>query len=300
MEEKKIKGKCSLKTIGKAYFLIVFLIVFVHTIFFGSDKIFYKHKNVETTKENTVSVISVGQAESILISSNGHFCLIDAGEKDLGHDKIIDYLNSKGVKEIDLLVITHFHDDHFNQVLNVLDNFEVKKILIPNAIDKNRLDADIYDILKSRAENGEFKLCTAMKNNIFLIGNGMLKVLEHTYNNDGVNNTSVATLFMQDGFTFLNTGDGDSDYEKRLLECFSNKVTLFTAGHHGASNANTEEFLKAIQPDFVAISAGIDNEYGHPHTQAIENFEKYAGQYNVTAIDGTLVYSMDTKQLISN
>ncbi len=300
MEKKKVKIRYKFNKISNAYFFIMFCIVAIYVLFFGDDNVFKYFGIIEPTKENTISVLNVGQGCSILISSNGQFCLIDAGQTDEGQDNIVEYLKSKGVKELELLVITHFHFDHISEVVNVLDNFEVRDVLIPNLAEKNIPEEDVYDILIEREENGEFNLYNAMKGDIFTIGDGILTVLDNTYNDLEINNTSIATLFKQGTFTFLNTGDGEAPYEKRLLREFTRNVTLFSGGHHGASNANTEEFLKVISPDFVAVSVGEYSEYGHPNKEAVENYEKYAGQYNITSRDGTLVYSMDTKELIEN
>ena len=300
MEKEKVKIRYKFKRISDVYFFIMFCIVAIYVLFFGENNVFQYFGIIQPTKENTVSVINVGQACSTLISSNGQFCLIDAGQTDDGQDKIVEYLKSKGVTELELFVITHFDTDHISEVVDVLDNFEVRDVVIPRLADKNIPNDYTYDVLIERAENGDFNLYHAMKGDIFTIGNGILTVLDDTYNDLGINNTSIATLFTQGTFTFLSTGDGEELYEKRLLREFSRHVTLFLAAHHGASNANTEEFLKVISPDFVAVSAGKCNKYRHPNKEAVQNYEKYAGQYNITFRDGTLVYSMDTKELIEN
>ncbi|MBQ7815899.1 MAG: MBL fold metallo-hydrolase [Oscillospiraceae bacterium] len=249
---------------------------------------------------DTVSVISAGQADSALISSGGKFCLIDAGQTDSGHIEVVNYLKYAGVKEIELLVITHFHSDHTSQLLDVLENFKVKNIVIPNLSKENTPTASYFSTFLKQADKKNINLKTAVKGDEYTIGNGTLKILADTYSDLTVNDTSVATLFTQGDFTFLSTGDGEAEYEKRLLADFSENVTLFVAGHHGSSTSNTEEFIRIINPDFIAVSAGRDNEYGHPHSEVIKRFEQRGIPYLVTAENGTIVYSITDNKVLKN
>lgn len=248
---------------------------------------------------DTVSVISAGQADSALISSGGKYCLIDAGQTDTGDTNVVQYLRSAGVKEIELFVITHFHTDHTSEVMDVLDNFKVKTIVIPNLSKQNVPTTQFFTAFLDRVERDDISLKPAQKGDVYTVGNGTVTILDDTYNDLSVNDTSVATLFVQDDFSYLSTGDGEAEYEARLLKVFSDGVTLFAAGHHGSSTSNTEKFISAIKPKFVAVSAGRENEYGHPHNEVTKRFKDKKIQYNVTFSDGTLVYSIKDKKLIA-
>ena len=248
---------------------------------------------------DTVSVLSVGQANSILISSGGKYCLIDAGHTEEGHTDPVSYLKEVGVTEIEMLVITHFHADHTSEILDVMDNFKVKKILIPNLTKENTPTSSFFTKLLDRVEERNIKLIAAQKGKSYTIGNGKLKVLDDTYNDLGVNDTSIATLFIQGDFTYLNTADGEKKYEKRLVEVFDDQVTLFVAGHHGSSTSNTKELMSVIRLKYIAISAGKDNEYGHPHKEVVELFHQENFAYNVTFEQNTLVYSITDGTLLT-
>lgn len=241
---------------------------------------------------DTVSVISVGQANSTLISSGGKYCLIDMGETFSGHISVVDYLKYAGVKELELVVITHFHSDHTSQLLEVMDSVKINNIVIPNLSVENVPTADYFKTFLRKAEIRNINLKPAVKGIEYTIGNGKLTVVADTYNDLSINDTSVATLFTQGDFSFLATGDGEAEYEARLLKDFNQKVTLLAAGHHGSSTSSTEEFIKAVSPDFVAVSAGRDNEYGHPHREVRQRFEAMGIPYAVTAEQGTIVYSI--------
>lgn len=247
---------------------------------------------------DTVSVLSVGQADSALISSGGKYCLVDAGQTDSGDTQVIQYLKNAKVSEIELLIVTHFHTDHTSELLEIMDEFKIHTIVIPHLSQENTPTSSFFTAFLNKVEKYGISLKPAQKGDCYTIGNGSITILDDTYNDLTVNDTSIATLFEQDGFTWLNTGDGEAEYEQRLLKVFDGKVTLFTAGHHGSYTANTEQFIKAIQPDYVAISAGRDNEYGHPHKKALDVFEKENSSCNITFRDGTLIYSIKDKKRI--
>ena len=78
-----------------------------------------------------VHYIDVGQADSILINSNGHFMLIDAGNND--DDKlVVSYLQSQGVKKLDYIIATHPHEDHIGGMDTVVDTFDIDNVIMPN------------------------------------------------------------------------------------------------------------------------------------------------------------------------
>lgn len=247
---------------------------------------------------DTVSVLSVGQADSALISSGGKYCLIDAGDTDGGHTDVVTYLANAKVSEIELLVITHFHTDHTSELLDVIDNFKVRTIVVPDLSQSNMPTNSFFKTFLDKVEKYNITLKAAAKDDVYTIGNGTLTILDDTYNDLTVNDTSVATLFTQGDFTYLSTGDGEAEYEQRLLKVFDRQVTLFTAGHHGSSTSNTEQFIKAIKPDYIAVSAGRDNDYGHPHTEVTKLFTSLEIPYGITFTDGTIIYSITDKKPI--
>ena len=252
------------------------------------------------TAGDTVSFISTGQSDSTLISSGDKYCLIDVGETYSGHIGVEEYLRYAGVKEIELLVITHFHYDHTSELIDVIDNFKVKNIVIPNLSKENVPTDDYFKVFLSKVEQKGINLKPAVKGAEYTVGNGTVRILADTYNDLSINDTSVATLFSQGDFTFLSTGDGETEYEKRLLKDFNGKVSLLAAGHHGSGDASTEDFIKTIKPDFAAISAGKNNEYGHPHKRVTKLFDTMGIPYAVTAQQGTIVYSITENKLLKN
>ena len=71
------------------------------------------------------------------------------------------------------------------------------------------------------------------------------------------------------------------------------KCTFFQAGHHGAANANTLDFIKAVSPEIVAVSCGKDNKYGHPTDKALEAYAAVGAKAYRTDELGTIVFTSD-------
>lgn len=286
------------KVLKAVYLLVVVIIGFavINIGRFGPTK-----PNPVNLKQagDTVSILSVGQANSALISSGGKYCLIDAGYTDSGHTDAVTYLANAGITELELVVITHFHTDHTADIIDVMNNFRIKNMVIPDLSKENMPTNSFFTLFLDTVERKGINLVPARKGDSYTIGNGSLEILDNTYNDLTINDTSVATLFTQGDFTFLNTADGEEEYEKRLLKVFSGKVTLLSAGHHGSSTSSTEEFIKAVRPDYIAVSAGKDNEYGHPHNSVLKRFEKENIPYGVTFRDGTIVYSITENRLLT-
>jgi len=73
-------------------------------------------------------------------------------------------------------------------------------------------------------------------------------------------------------------------YGKRL------KSDFLLAGHHGSNTSSSEEFLRAVNPEYIIFSAGKNNSYNHPHPAVISLVEKLGIKYFRTDTVGTIKY----------
>lgn len=275
---------------------IVSLILCLCVLLSGCGELFSSQPDIDYS--NTVTMLDVGQAACTLIESDGSFCLIDAGEYGGGTD-IVSYLKQRNVKKIDLFVISHFHYDHTSQALDVIRNMDIGTVLIPSLSPENIPDSYFYKSLTEDARNGYYNLAYAKDGLEFTIGQGILKVIGDTFNSENINNTSTVVSFTQGDFVYLNTADCETDRESMLLETLPENVDFLTAGHHGSSDATSQRFLDRVTPAFVGISAGKDNDYGHPHKAMLKRLENMAIPYAITSEIGNIVYSIDTQTLVT-
>ena len=110
---------------------------------------------------DTVSVLSVGQANSALISSGGKYCLIDAGYTNTGDTDVVSYLRRAGVIELELVVITHFHSDHTSDIIDVMNSFRIKNMIIPKLTKENMPTASFFSLFLDTVERKNINLIPA-------------------------------------------------------------------------------------------------------------------------------------------
>ena len=106
------------------------------------------------------------------------------------------------------------------------------------------------------------------------------------------NDSSLIILAIYGQRSFLFTGDAEEEGEELLLKYNKDNVRcdVFSAGHHGSKTSNSLELLQAAKPEFVVISCGKDNEYGHPHPEALNVFSKVGATVYRTDELGTIVF----------
>jgi competence protein ComEC len=127
------------------------------------------------------------------------------------------------------------------------------------------------------------------------LGGGTLQILQGgsaEAADDSVNNASLCTLFTAGDFRFLDTGDAEEAAEQQLLDTYGTSLhtTLFKAGHHGSYTSNSLAFLQAAAPQAVAVSCGLNNDYGHPHRAALQNFAAVGAEAYRTDLQGSLTF----------
>lgn len=245
-----------------------------------------------TAAENGLQVhfIDVGQGDSILAESNGHFMLIDAGENDQA-DTVIRYLKQAGVTSLDYVIGTHPHSDHIGGLDKVIDEFTIGKIILPPVEHTSRTFEDVLNTISNKG----LKITRPVPGDSYSLGDASFTVVAPVkeYGND-LNNWSVGIRLAYGSNSFLMCGDAESKAEADMIgsgEVLS--ADVLKAGHHGSSTSTSDAFLKKVSPSYVVIQCGKDNSYGHPHRETMEKLEKAGCQVFRTDEDGTVVASSD-------
>ena len=274
-------------------------------------------KNRTATKidgEMTVHFIDVGQADATLFVHKGQTMLFDAATKHRG-DELVEYIKKLGIKKIDVLVLSHPHDDHMGGSAEVLNNIEVGKIYGPDIFEIKSLDSigwyndminavDKIDkkrnkgVAKSkqtsiwhfpRNEKGEFAK--------FNIGDAVVEFyapLEDKYSD--INDYSICAKVSIGTVDVFLTGDATDNVEKALIKKgYDLDVEVFQASHHGSDTGNSKEFLKAMSPETVVISCGMKNKYNHPVKSVMQLYQKMGIKVYRTDESGDIVMTTDGK-----
>lgn len=249
----------------------------------------------ETAK---VHFIDVGQGEAILIESFGKNLLIDTGEIGLGNT-VCGYLNSNGVRYIDILLITHPHSDHMGCAADVIKKIPVGEVIMPEIPFEYVPTLLFYEEFLREIEKKDIPLSYAENGRVFDLGGAKFELFVPQGDfDDNLNNYSVVSKYSFGDAEFLFTGDIEEEAENALIESGADlSCDVYNAAHHGSSTSNTDGFLDAASPVFAAVSCGYNNDYGHPHREIRAAFEERGIKYFRTDYDGNIVFSTDGKDI---
>jgi len=230
----------------------------------------------------------VGQGDAILIEKGTTQILIDGGP----NDRILTYLGRDLFpwdREIDLLVLTHPHADHLTGLIPVIERYRIDKILyFPSVYDTRGYQKFQELVKKEGAEillgrsGGEIKL-----------GEISLQTLWPTdsFRDENINNESLVMLLDYADFEVLLLGDAEGEVQSRLF--INVGIEVIKVGHHGSSNGSYEPLLRLAAPNLAVVSAGAQNQYGHPHQQTLNLFAKLGIPLLRTDLDGTITVRSD-------
>ncbi len=248
-----------------------------------------------------VSFIDVGQGDAILAEMpEGKAVLVDAGPRswqfDAGEKIVTPFLKRRGITTIDLLVISHGHNDHAGGVASVLQNFRVKRVAALGG-----LPAALTALKNSRMCPAQW--CDSVHAGTFLMDSSNarfyafypLDVRTHAAADTASDNRCIVFKLQYGAVSFLFTGDADASAEAELVEAYGTMLrsSVLKAGHHGSNTSSTERFLEAVGPSAVVISVGRNNKFHHPSPRVVERITARCGSPARTDEEGAVMYDTD-------
>ncbi|MGN1481026.1 ComEC/Rec2 family competence protein [Porcipelethomonas sp.] len=253
--------------------------------FFGSETVSVAGGEAE------VHYINVGQGDCSLVLSEGKSLLIDTGEKEYAQT-VCDYLDQHDVNTIDYMLLTHPHSDHMGGASYIIDNTDVKNIIIPKLPDDMTPDTKFYEQFLESVQDKGLKLTAAKPGEVYEIGECSLEILSPVKDDySDLNNFSAAAMLTHGQNNFLFTGDIEKKAEKDIIESGRLKsADVLKVAHHGSNTSSSEDFLDIVDPDYAVIMCG-DNSYKHPHEDTVERLKEYTDKIYRTDMDGTVVFT---------
>lgn len=217
-----------------------------------------------------VVMFEVGEADCHLIKYpyNKNTILIDTGKNEYKiKNEVIPYLKSIGIKKIDYLIITHGDEDHIGGSITLINNFQVKNVVLNKGT--------FTDLEKELIKNlNKKKIPYQINISKINLSNHTIYLLNNTkYNNE--NDNSIITYFTYQKYKFLYMGDASITTEDNLLENYNlNNISILKVGHHGSNTSSSKDFISQINPSISLISVGENNIYHHPNKEVINNLSK--------------------------
>lgn len=242
-----------------------------------------------------VHFIDVGQGSSVLLQSGSNGILIDAGEKEYGDD-VVNYLKSHGVTQLDYVVATHPHTDHIGGLLTVLNDINVKNVIMPKLTSSNAPTTKTYESFLQLIYDKNINAVAAKYGKMYNVGKINLTVLGPVEQNKDLNNMSVICKADADSTTFLLSGDAETPEMRSVLKKSPNlSCDVMLMDHHGSRTSLEEEYLQLADPSAAVIQCGLNNSYGHPHEETIDYLKKNSIKYYRTDLSGSIVFTCSAK-----
>lgn len=256
-----------------------------------------------------LSVIDVGQGDSLFVGfPQGQLMLIDAGGipsfgrtkkpgLDIGEEVVSPYLWSRSIRHLDVVVMTHAHEDHMGGMSAVLRNFRPRQ-LWTGAVQ----DSPEWRTVRATAESLHIPIRQMERGGPFSFGGTTVQVLapgpDYIADATPKNDDSLVMRIHFGATSFLLTGDMERPIERELAaDGLLEHDDVLKVGHHGSRTSSTPEFLDLERPAFGIISVGFDNSYGHPHPFVIGELKERKIATFRTDEDGLVTVVSDGRRL---
>jgi competence protein ComEC len=220
----------------------------------------------------SVSFIDVGQGDGVLVQAGSEEYLIDAGRAEEGPN-VVDFLRSRGVDDLEGIVVSNPDADHIGGFLDVFDAFEVERVYA-SGDPKGTLTYNTF--LRAAGEEGS-RLEVVRAGRLMDWGGVRADVIAPPPGElfSETNDNSVAILLTYGTARILLAGDAEAREEEYMAGSpYTGALTILKVTHHGSSTSSTPLFLSRFPPKVAVIQVGADNPYGHPTPETLARLHR--------------------------
>lgn len=262
--------------------------------------------NFDFNKKLRITFMDIGQGDCAVVETpDDKVILVDCGlikdNYNSGERTIDPYLKRNGINKIDLLVITHLHNDHIGGINYLLQNYKIGKVIesgqkvktpfvliMDSLIKINNIPREIVKAGDMIDELKDIRLYFLFPDKKFV--NSFGKTFE-----DNLNNGSVAFVLKYRDCEIFFSGDIEKEGESFLVENFSEflKTDILKVAHHGSITSSTVPFILKNNPDISVISCGMFNKFNHPSDIVLNRLENIGSAIFRTDENNAVVIESD-------
>lgn len=244
----------------------------------------------------SVHFIDVGKADSIYIKSKNKNILIDAGERDT-YNKVEEYLHKNNVNTLDLVIATHPHTDHIGGMPDIINHFNINKILMPKISEEKIPTSRTYERLLTSLKNKNITPEAPIAGTNIELDDLKFTILAPIKDYDDINDYSIVTKLNYKSQSFLFMGDAGIASENDIIKHnFDISANVLKVGHHGSRTATSAEFLKKVNPKYSVICVNTDR-YNLPNNKTVKRLTSSGTKIYRTDLDGTIIISTNGDNL---
>ncbi|MBK8815045.1 MAG: DNA internalization-related competence protein ComEC/Rec2 [Methylococcaceae bacterium] len=238
-----------------------------------------------------LTLLDVGQGLSAVVQTANHTLVYDTGAKfsstsDSGQSVVLPYLRSRGIEQVNTLIVSHGDNDHIGGASSLIETIETGTILtsVPQQLSK-------YTPVGCKA--GQSWVWDKVVFTILSPESGQLSSEN--------NNSCVLQIRSKQGSALL-PGDIEAETESRLVETYGDKLksNVLIAPHHGSQTSSTPGFLSAVQPNVILIPAGYRNQFGHPHEDVIRRYRDLPAEFFNNTQNGAVILKLDKQPKVQS
>ena len=226
-----------------------------------------------------LSVLDVGQGSAHVIQTATHRLVFDTGVKssdsfDMGKRVVLPYLYGQGIRQLDLLMLSHADNDHNGGALALAQTMPIQQIM-----------GSSPEVLP------DYKVTLCQAGQHWQWDGVNFEVLHPSANFTGKsdNERSCVLRVSNAHHSVLLTGDIEKDAELQLVKpqhSLASEVLILA--HHGSKYSSSYTFLDAVQPKLAIVSSGYLNRFNHPHPETINRLTQHGIPWLNTVQSGAI------------
>ena len=235
--------------------------------------------------------LEIGQGQSVVLHSKGVTALVDCGSSsyvDAG-DVTADYLQSAGIRTVDYVVLSHYHDDHCDGLPTLVTRVKVKHFILPDIEPDDALRNEVLALAE------EYQIPVTFVRGVETLPLGDAALTAYPPVTEGeMNEECISVLCSAGSFDALFTGDMDANSEYLLIATHElPDIEVLMVGHHGSRYSSGGDLLAEVKPETAVISCARNNTYGHPHEETLYRLTDAGAAVYRTDLQGNIHITVD-------